>query len=251
MKNKLINHNFPVLIIGITILIFVHIFYGHTISFMKNAVKTTAIVTSVKDWVDKTTEQLEVTVGVKYDVDGVEYTNEYIIPFIPFTREGGNVTIYYDKENPGRIEPSGFFIPYIFYTFLGIIGVYSYISCTNEEKKKNKKDAENRKYYDKYKNMRKLGKIIYANIEKVEKNKFYTLNGERPYIIKCSYFNQTTNELYDFESENIMYDVKKLIELNNITTIPVKLRKNKYYVDVKSLNKYIDKDHIEVYNKNE
>ena len=237
------NTNFPLVLIGVAFLIFGTYFGIDAYNFMKNAEKTTATVTNVRvEYRMKHTksESIHRYVTVSYNVEDKEYFDEYSAGIL-VPREGDNVTIYYDIEQPNNIKPSGFFIPFILLLFGGMVAIYGYISSNKCENSVN----------DKYKDIRKLGKIIYANIDKVEENKLYVINGKRPYVIKCSYFDETANELYEFESQNIMYDIKTLIESNNITIIPVKLGRNKYCVDVKSLDKYKSKDCIEVYNKNE
>ena len=97
----------------------------------------------------------------------------------------------------------------------------------------------------KFQLLKKLGKKIEANIDDISINERYSVNGRHPYKITCSYFDSVNNKTHVFNSENIWFDIKAVVENNKILTIDVYVDQSdesKYFVDVEDFRKYYEQN---------
>ena len=80
---------------------------------------------------------------------------------------------------------------------------------------------------------------IDARIVGIEVDSSIEENHVNPYYVICNAVNPVTNKEENYRSENIWFDARKIIEENNITTLPVYIdenNSNNYYVDISKLN---------------
>ena len=83
---------------------------------------------------------------------------------------------------------------------------------------------------------------VAAHIDCVNYNTNYSVNGNHPYILECSYKDPYTNKIYLFHSGNIWFNVESIISNQIISTIDVYFDPNnpkKYYMEIDDLKKYI------------
>ena len=216
------------IVVGI-IAIIIGIIIGMSLSKFKNvAVATTATVYNV----DKSTDsdgETNYTIHVSYLVDGEEYDGKYSSSI--FVKEGSNVTIYYDKNNPGKIRTTKSILPAIFVCAFGSIFSTIGIALIGiKALKKNKKDR-----------LIQNGVKIDASFHDIIRNNNYNVNGNYPYIIVCQGVYQ--GEYRTFKSENIWNDPEFAIKGKNITSFPVYINPDdpkEYYLSIDAISE-VDK----------
>lgn len=185
-------------------------------------ITTTGTITSIR--VHHNTNGDDYDVFVAYNVDGKSYEN--IINFYSSTyREGQEIEIYYMEDNPNQIgakamETFVFIFPGLglLFTIIGGVALIILIGKKNNGEK-----------------LKKSGELVYANLKEIIYNTSYTVNGQSPFIILCTWYNPEDSQNYTFKSENIWWDPSYVIGAKNITSFPVYInRKNlkQYYVDI-------------------
>lgn len=164
-------------------------------------------------------------VYVSYRVDGKTYNsrlNYYSSSFY----EGKKINIYYDKDNPNKIGSKSRNLIFLVFPLLGLIFfIIGLVGIIFKHKKKKM-----------FKELKKNGRLIYANYVQITLNETLTVNGKHPYNIICEWKSPENNKVYIFKSENIWIN-PDIIMNNNITKIPVYINEtvDKYYVDVESI----------------
>ena len=216
------------LILGIIFLIAGVVIFCMGENFKKNGVEATAVITNINfingtgknNRYDKSNRY---EVYVEYVVNGESY-NQKLGHYTNKMRIGENINIYYNPNNPSEIQSNSLLLP-IMFTGFGVIftsiGSVIFILKANRNKLKNK--------------LMENGRKIYADINKIVINGAYRVNGRSPYKISCAWKDERSETIYLFESENIWFDPKIIIEMNSIKQLPVYIDENnfkRYYVEI-------------------
>ncbi len=202
--------------------------WNETNSFMKSAKKTEATITRINERYHGDGDS-DYDVYVSYFVDGKSY-NEELNTYNSSMREGKNVTIYYNPDNPSEImSGDSSFIVIIFLIIGSIFVLIPLIWFTINFRKKRKK-----------KRIIEYGHLIDANIDDVFPNPRVRVNGVSPFVIKALTVGPD-GVTYEFTSDNIYDDTPNLIASNNIERIKVYVNPNnykEYVMDNESLNSF-------------
>ncbi|HOM02353.1 MAG TPA: DUF3592 domain-containing protein [Acetivibrio sp.] len=199
-------------------------------NFLKSAVKTTAVITKIDSYRDFDGDR-HYNVQIKYFVEGEEYYDT-LGYYSSGMREGKEITVYYDPDNPENVQSTGSMISDIVLVVIGLIftaiGVSFIISQVNKSRLRERLMA--------------TGQLVYADINEVILNKNYTVNGKHPYIITCSWKDPYTGLFYFFNSDNIWFDPEPIIKENGITTLPVYIdpeNPKKYFVSTEDVEMFV------------
>ena len=225
MKEKLTESILGIFfaVIGI-IVITVGIIIGKSLSdFKKVAVETTATVLNTNKHKDSDGD-ISYTVYVSYYVDGKEYEGSY--KTASYVKEGNNVKIYYDKNNPEDMRNINSILPAIIVCGFGaVFSTVGFCIIISKVLKKNKKER-----------LLQNGVKIEVNYQETIQNYNYSVNGRNPYIIVCQGTYQ--GEYRTFESENIWNNPEYEIKEKNITTFPVYIDPDNpkdYYLSIEEI----------------
>ena len=213
--------------------------YKSTLEFKENGKKIEATIDDIDyyHYRNSTTNKTnrEYDVFISYIVNGKKY-NGLLRNYSPSMQVGGKVAIYYNIDNPADYISDSDDETAIIFMLIGggailVAIITAIINAIISSKKKYKKQY-----------LMQNGTRVSANIDSVDYNYSYSVNGKHPYKIKCSYKDPYTNKLYIFESKNIWFDVQSVINSGSISEVDVYMDKNdptKYYMDIESLKKYI------------
>lgn len=202
----------PILIVGIIFIVSGFLVYNHNNSILESGNEVNATVTKVD----------------KYKVT-VTYDNNMELTYVAFFNKekvSDNVNLYCDKK---CITNHSLELSYIFMVSGFIIFIFSLISVI----------SINMKYRKYTKITNNKGIKIDAKIVGIEVDTNVEENHVNPFYVVCNAVNPITNKEENYRSENMWFDVRKIIEENNIMTLPVSIDKNNsnnYYVDISSLN---------------
>lgn len=230
MKNKNeISVNIFFAFLGLLFLI-VGIIIG--INYKNNLNKTKEISATITDIQSESSSHNETSykVYVEYIVDGTKYNN-VLGYFSSNMYIGKKIDIRYNLDDPNKIY-AGEVTATILFIGGGLISFMAGIIPFVIQNSKNRKFLK----------LKKNGRKIFAEIECVEIDYSYSVNGQHPYIIKACYKDEINCEVYIFYSNRIWFDAEKIIEEFNISTIPVYIYNNdfnKYFVDHEEIEKYI------------
>ena len=211
-------------IIGIVFIVVCVLVTNNNNEFMKTAIETTGKITDVyvsRDSDGDTTRD----VYVAFEVNGEEYSGHSSYSSSGM-REGQDITIYYNPNNPNDFKVGGevAFITIIFGILGGVFFLIGVIPVVFDIFK-NKGDQK----------LIQDGTLVHANIDEIRINPNVSVNGFNPYVIECSY-KDTSGGLYIFKSKNLYFNPSNL--LDNQSTIDVYLDMEdpkKYFVDTREL----------------
>ena len=80
------------------------------------------------------------------------------------------------------------------------------------------------------------GQYIYATVESIQYNKNYTMNGQHPFIIYCTYKDDYKNIIYRFKSDNIWTNPEYFVQPGSEIKVFVDRQNYKnYHVDIESI----------------
>lgn len=195
-----------------------------TITFKANAEEVLALITEIADDGDEGYE-----VEVKYKYEGLTFYTT-LDTYSSDMKEGKKITILVNKDDPTDVEEPGTNLG-LGIGFVGIGGIAILaggVSIVKE--RKNKKKLEN---------LRRYGKRLQARIDEITLNRSISINGENPYIIKCSYVDEFSGARFEFKSEDIWNDVYEVCDVGSVIDVLVKPDDYlDYVVDVDSLIEY-------------
>ena len=228
MKNKEIPIYIFFTCIGLLFLI-IGIIIG--INYKNNLNKTKEISAIITDIQMESSSDGETShkVYVEYIVDGTVYNN-VLGYYSAGMNIGKKIDIRYDLNNPNKIYAGEIFLAIIF-SVIGFIVIMVGIIPLIVIILKNKNNI----------NLKQTGRKIFAEIDCVENDYSYSVNGRHPCIIKACYKDEINCKVYFFESNRIWFDVEKIIDEFNINTITVYISNNdfnKYFVDYEEIEKY-------------
>lgn len=227
MNNKAVNKlvTLPFIIAGIVFVVAGVYLYKSNTNFMNNARESVATINKA-DCDDG---------GCQYTISFIASEKEYSLSYSKYNssyKVGDEINVYYDINNPSNFKCD--YSNNIAYVFMGlgtlivIVGLFIMI-------KKNIK-------YRSYLNVKSSGIRIDAKIIGIEMDNNVIKDGVNPYFIICSGINPITREEETYNSGDIWFDVRKIIEENRIETLPVYVDENiasNYSVDTSVLNTYV------------
>jgi len=210
-------------IVGIAFLVAGMVSFSFINNFKENAIEHTAIITDIHR--NRGADSDETTVYVEYFVEGKKYEQQLDF-YSSGMSVGDEVKIYYNPDNPNKIQSDSTIIFSIM--FLGMGGLFfsiAFILVLGKVKEKANK-----------RRMLETGRVIYADISEVVLNLRYHVNDKHPYVIHCKWYDNVTGVEYLFKSGNIWGDPNQIIEQKQLTKLPVYVDLNnpkKYYMDLK------------------
>lgn len=199
--------------------------------FMETALSTEATITRIDSHYDSIDEETEYDVFVRFDVDGKIYNGELNMYHVGM-QEGGTTTIYYNPNNPSDFRSSGSSFGTLL--FAGIGGLFFIIGLVMLISKIKAKSSANA--------LKINGTLVQAQINTIDLNTSYAVNGRNPYRLTASYFDPNTNKTLFFESKNIWFNVQAIVDSLTIKTVDVYIdptNQKKYFVDVEALRTHI------------
>ena len=228
MNNKAVNKlvDLPFVIAGIIFVISGIFLFKNTKDFMTNATKTSGVISDIVC----TDDNCKVT--VEFSVGSMKYTGE-LKEYSSLMKKGNTIIIYYDPQNPDNFKENVSYT--ISYVFIGIGSLVSaaglYVMIKTNLK------------YKKYTNVKVTGIKIEAKIVSIEIDNSVSKSGVNPYYVTCVGVNPVTRDEEIYRSEDIWFDVRKIIDDNHLEVLPV-------YIDVLNLsNYYVDVSLLKTYNK--
>lgn len=232
MKQKRVEWIISILfsIIGIVIVGTGIYFQIANANFMKTAIKTDAVIESITSHLDSDNDRVY-DVYVSYQIEGEVYGGE-LNSWNNKMYEGKTVSVYYNPANPADFKDSS--ANYIGFLVIGlgslfaIIGIGFFVTLV--------------KKLLKYKKLMQTGERVVATIDNITLNTNYAVNGVNPYVLTCTYVDPTTNKVYTFVSDNIWFNIKSIVEENDLKTVSVYIDSKdprEYVIDIKELQKYI------------
>ena len=218
-------------IIGIGMLIGAFVVNQHTNKFIASSLKADG---QVIDFETKRSDNSSSTYApvIKFVAnDGKEYQFVSSVSSNPPSYDvGESVEILYLESNPNDAQVNGFFSLHLGEFILGILGsiflaigggilLFGFLG--------NKK----REY------LLANGVSIQTKIQAVTLNESITVNGRHPFVIVSQWLNSATNELHEFESDNIWFDPTDFIKTENIDVLIEANNPKKYWMDIRFLPK--------------
>jgi len=228
MNNKIVNKfvNLPFVISGIIFLVSGILLFNHTNNFINNSQKAEAVISNISCVEDDCTAIVEFNVGnIKYSGELSKYTS--------MMKKGDNVLVYYNPSSPDEFKCG---VTYTFSYLFIAIGTLITLASLFFMVKTNMK-------YKKYTNVKLNGIKIDAKIISIDVDNSISEKGVNPYYITCLGINPISRKEETFISENLWFDVRKVVESNNITSLPV------FIDDLNSTNYNVDTSLIKKFNK--
>lgn len=87
------------------------------------------------------------------------------------------------------------------------------------------------------------GYTVEAEIDSIDFQPNYMINGRHPYVINCRYTNKDTGEVYFYRSEHIWFNPAALIESRAIKLLRVYVERHnmkKYYVSLEPISENVN-----------
>jgi len=200
--------------IGLVLLIVAGVIYSSTSSFRREAL--TAPGTVIELSLERSSSSGGGTSSSYYPI--VEYRTEEgeTIRFRsstgsnpPSFREGQQVTVRYRAETPYKAKIDTFGQMWLGVIIIGSIGVPFFILGTIFlliPARRKKLDAW----------LQDNGRIISAEIDRVDINPGVRVNGRNPYVIYAQWHDSTTGRIWVFKSKSIWYNPEKYIQTKSV-----------------------------------
>lgn len=216
--------------VGAVFLVIGILVHSNNTKFMETAKSIEAEITDIRVGYDSDGDTTH-DVLVEFVIDGERYGGK-LDTYTSSMREGGTTTVYYDPQNPHDFRGSGTgFIGIVFSGMGGLFFVIGIVMIVNKVK-----SSANAK------TLKATGTLLHAKINDVTLNTAYAVNGRNPYRLTASAEDPSTGKTLVFESGNVWFNVKAIVDNNTVETVDVYLdptNPKKYFVDVESLRSYI------------
>ena len=198
--------------------------------FKESSKETTATITGIDS--RGSGDDTEYIVYVEFEVDGTTVSGTFG-SYNSLMKTGDSVSVYYNPENPSDFRSGSISIVGIIFIGIGGVffvvgGIFVIISLKNGSKKKR---------------LLEIGTRVDAEIIEARYNMSYSVNHQNPVNVYCK-TGIYSNELLEFKSENLWYDVESIIMNNNITKLPVYIDPDNpkvHYVDMSILDSFVNK----------
>lgn len=195
------------------------------IRFRKTSVSITGKVEDIVTYYDNDDEAHD-EIFVTYTFEGQTYER------IKLNEHGGNmyvgktIELLCDPQNPGRVEMKSTF--WISVITLGIMGIVCFSIGAIPLYFSIKKSLQNKR-------LRAKGRVLCATVEKITLDTTMTIEGQNPYLIYCTWWNEHTGRQVQFKSERLWKDPGNLFSRGSKINV---------YVDENTLSKYyVDAEH--------
>lgn len=163
------------------------------------------------------------TVYICYTYNGKTYDNVRLNSWTSGMKKGKTITVYCTPEYPGSPDiPSVDFFMSALLLFMAII--FSLVGFGNiiSQSKRNKRQQ----------NIYENGIRIQAKVDAIELDYSLTVNGMHPFIIHCTYKDESTNEMHEFVSSQFWEDPEMVFPLDSEIDVYVDPNDySNYYVD--------------------
>lgn len=194
--------------------------------FKKNAVEVSAVIQEIEQYRDSDGD-LSHRVYVSYSYNEQNYENVRLNEYSSNMYEGKEIEIMIDPNNPrvnmmnlGLYLGSGIFIG--MGVIFACVGIFPLIGLGRSSFAQKKLIAS--------------GQYIYATVESIQYNKNYTMNGQYPFIIYCTYKDDYKNIIYRFKSDNIWTNPEYFVQPGSEIKVFVDRQNYKnYHVDIESI----------------
>lgn len=199
-----------------------------TISFKANAEEVMALITQMRPYEDNEGDT-SYEVDVQYEYEGFTFYAT-LDTYSSGMREGKCISILVNKDDPTDVVEPGtnLVIGIVFMALGGIVILVGGVSMFKEWKYKKKLD-----------NLKRTGKRLQARIDQITVNERIAINEEHPYVIWCSYVDESSGARFEYKSENIWNDPYEVCDVGSVIDVLVSANDYlEYVVDVDSLIEY-------------
>lgn len=194
--------------------------------FKRNAVEVNAVISEIESWRDSDGE-ISHNVYVSYSYNGREYKDVELNEYGSNMYEGKEILIMIDPDSPRSLRTNlGIYLgPAIFMLVGGVFACIGIIPLIRIGRKSVAK-----------KQIIASGQYICATVESIQYNKSYTVNGEHPFVVYCTYRDDYKDIIYRFKSENIWTNPEYVLHPGDEIKVYVAPGDYKnYHVDVESI----------------
>lgn len=189
----------------------------------EDRIYTTATITRIDTYHDSDGDTSH-KVYVEYQVDD-NLLESKLNTYVSSYYEGKEIDVYYDKNNPSRVQTDGAnFLGIIFIVLGGILAIFGafmlFVRFNGDSKARK---------------LKLNGERVDAEYVETIVNTYYTVNGRNPYQVICKWKDPSTGDEITFKSKNLWEDPEYIIQKQNIKVIPVYIDSSnhkKYFVDV-------------------
>lgn len=194
--------------------------------FRKSAVSVTGKIEDIMTYYDDDGDAHH-EVFVTYTFEGQTYEGIRLNEYSGNMYVGGSIALLCDPENPGKVETKSKF--YFVVITLAIMGIVSFCAGTIPLCFSIKKNLQNKRLLAK-------GRILHATVESISMDTNFTINGQNPYVIYCTWKNEQTGCLVRFKSERLWTDPSGVFDRGSEINVYVDENTlSKYYVDVERM----------------
>ncbi len=194
--------------------------------FRQRAVEVDAIINEIQSYRDSGGDYRH-RVYVNYTYGGNEYENIYLSEYSSNMYEGKKITLLVDPDDPAKIS-TGFITVFVGAIFAGMGVIFGLIGIIPLVMIKRRSAAK--------KKIISSGSFLWGTVEHIDYNTSYSVNGQHPYVVYCTYKDEYKDIVYRFKSENIWTNPEYALSQGSTVRIYVdKEDYSKYYVDVESV----------------
>jgi len=216
--------------IGLVMLVGTFFMYQHTREFVVHALTAQGVVVDFETHRSDGSTMYAPVVSF-HATDGQEYQFvSSVSSSSPAYNRNEEVEVLYQENNPQAGKINSFFMLHLGELILGFLGSVFFLiggGIIAAGYFKNKK----RDF------LQLQGVPIQAKFQSVELNTSLSVNGRNPYVIVCQWLNPATNELHEFESDNIWFDPEEFIKSETMTVLIEQNNPKNYWMDINFLPK--------------
>lgn len=190
--------------------------------FVSRADKVSATIVDIEKY-RTDDDYVEYDVYVDYEYQGEAYTDVLLNSYSSGMYEGKTITVLVDPEDPYHVDTQlGAVILGAIFAGIGmifvLIGGIALLVRTRHKKK--------------IVRLREEGRCLQATVESIDFNMYVTVNGAHPWIILCSYYDDSKDLTYRFKSDNLWTDPSAVYPVGSTVLVYVDAQDySKYYVD--------------------
>lgn len=183
-------------VIGIGLLLGGGLWLFRGISFRSSAVEVTAEIVDIETYKDYDGERHNKAYA-DYSLNGVTYTDMPLNEYSSDMYVGKEIVLFCNPDNPGQTMSN--LSIYLGGGILLLVGFIFALAGLIPLAFSAKKQLRQKKLLT-------HGQILYATVDDIILNTHYTINGQNPYVIYCSYKDDYRDIVYRFKSNNIWTD---------------------------------------------
>lgn len=191
--------------------------------FKQDAVEIRAVISEIDSYRDADGERHH-RVYVTYAYGGETFESVRLSEYSSSMYEGKEITLFLNPEKPQNVSTGSTVGGIVFITMGAIfvlVGIIPLLVMTKKNSRKKKIIA--------------AGYSIYATVESIGYNTSYSVNGQHPYVIYCTYRDDYKDIIYRFKSDNLWTNPEYIIQPGSEIRIFVnKDDYSKYHVDTES-----------------